>query len=96
MFMINVNFIAERIRNAIITGPSIGVFHRKKIACIIDVDNIHNNSMVNSNSNGIEFKGDVHNLINDMERNVMKFKLLYIAVFFVNVKETNRIFKFLP
>ncbi|CAG9535589.1 unnamed protein product [Cercopithifilaria johnstoni] len=58
----------ERIRNTIITGASAGLQRAKK-ACVIDKDSVNYQSEINFNTDGIEYKGDVFDLMNDMEQN---------------------------
>uniref|UniRef100_A0A183HMM7 SMB domain-containing protein n=1 Tax=Onchocerca flexuosa TaxID=387005 RepID=A0A183HMM7_9BILA len=70
-------FVAERIRDAIIIGRSVGVFRGWKIACIIDEDSIGDGSEVNFSTEGIEFKGDVHNLLFSMEREFCELHLKF-------------------
>lgn len=48
------------------------------MVCVIDKDSVGDNSTVNFNTDGIEFKGDVYNLMDNMEQTVIKLKLLFI------------------
>ncbi|EJD74557.1 hypothetical protein LOAG_18138 [Loa loa] len=63
-------YCQERVKNAIKTGANDGVLRGKK-TCIIDKDSLGYRSAVNFRTDGIEFRGDVHNLMNHMERTVI-------------------------
>ncbi|MCP9264493.1 hypothetical protein DINM_022590 [Dirofilaria immitis] len=65
----------ERIRNSVMTGSSISTFRGRKMACIIDEDSIDSSSKVNYSTDGIEFKGDVHNLMHVMGREFCELHL---------------------
>ncbi|KAM3716621.1 Threonine--tRNA ligase [Dirofilaria immitis] len=65
----------ERIRNSVMTGSSISTFRGRKMACIIDEDSIDSSSKVNYSTDGIEFKGDVHNLMRVMGREFCELHL---------------------
>uniref|UniRef100_A0A0R3RJJ5 COesterase domain-containing protein n=1 Tax=Elaeophora elaphi TaxID=1147741 RepID=A0A0R3RJJ5_9BILA len=67
-------FCQERIRNAIRTDSSVGLLRGKQIACIIDGDSVGDNWQVNFSPDGVEFKGDVHDLMNHMEHKVIELK----------------------
>ncbi|VDK68316.1 unnamed protein product [Litomosoides sigmodontis] len=58
----------EQVRNGITTGSSLGVFRGKKIACIIDEDSVGYLSSVHHSAEGIEFRGDVYELMSRMEQ----------------------------
>uniref|UniRef100_A0A915PK54 Uncharacterized protein n=1 Tax=Setaria digitata TaxID=48799 RepID=A0A915PK54_9BILA len=58
----------ERIGNAIVTGLNLAINRERKKVCIIDEDSVNPITVVNFSSNGITFRGDVYNLMNDMEK----------------------------
>ncbi|VDN88765.1 unnamed protein product [Brugia pahangi] len=61
----------ERIRNAIETGPTVDELYRNKMTCVIDGSSISHSSKVNYSSDGIEFKGNVDDLMNEMQKTVI-------------------------
>uniref|UniRef100_A0A1I8EUV7 Uncharacterized protein n=1 Tax=Wuchereria bancrofti TaxID=6293 RepID=A0A1I8EUV7_WUCBA len=58
----------ERIRNAIKTGPTVDELHQNRMTCMVDETSISNSSKVIYSNDGIEFKGNVDDLINEMEK----------------------------
>lgn len=67
------NSFAERIRNAITIGSNDGTYRGNKITCVVHEDRLSLSSKVISNADGIEFRGDVHDLMGRMQQDVSDF-----------------------
>uniref|UniRef100_A0A8L7YIA7 Bm1147 n=3 Tax=Brugia malayi TaxID=6279 RepID=A0A8L7YIA7_BRUMA len=67
----------ERIRNAIRTGPTVDELYRNKMTCVIDGSSMSHSSKVNHGSDGIEFKGNVDDLMNEMQKTFCELHLKF-------------------